>query len=255
MKFVAIWVFSLFCSLTCYGSEIVFCYEDKALPPMFMGEGFDVPKEDPGASIEILQKITVEDPHIRFQFVRRPWKRCLADLTLNKVDAVIASYREERESFMVFPKRADGRLHTRQAISQFGSCLIVKKTRGDSLQGTASVTVAVPNGYSVSSVLAEQGYRVINTYSQSDAYDLVLKGVVDATVGVCKVGQENVIGFLHSDKLAAKYPASEMNYGFVAFSKGYAKAHPSTVTTDWRHLENMPSTPLYLKYIMKGLED
>lgn len=243
------------CSASLPAAEVVFCYEDKSLPPMFTGEGLDVPVKDPGASIEILQQLSLTAPTVQFSFVRRPWKRCLADLKMNKVDAVIATYREERDSYMTFPKLANGSVNHNSAISQFGSCLVGLADKLALKAQPKDISVAVPSGYSVAFKLRDAGYRVVSTYSQDEAYDLVLKGVVDATIGICELGKDKVKGFLHADSLSARYPPFDINYGFVAFSKGYTQDHAETVELVWHTLQQVPSTPLYLKYIMRGLEE
>ena len=75
-----------------YSTEMVFCYEDKELPPSYMGNGLVVPKERPGAAIEILRRADKLLESISIKYVRKPWQRCLYELKKNKIDAVIASY-------------------------------------------------------------------------------------------------------------------------------------------------------------------
>lgn len=236
-------------------AQVLFCYEDKSLPPLFTGNGLDVPKENPGASIEILQQVSKHAPEVTFSFVRRPWKRCLSDIKNNKVDAVIASYRESRASYLVFPKKDDGQIDEQYAISYFGSCLIGNEKRLRRSQEYNDFVVAAPSGYAIVQTLYDRELLVLTTYSQHEAYELVLKGVVDATVGICELGKDKVSGFLYSDRLVAKYPAIEVTHGYIAFSKGFEQTEPNTVRLVWQTQLKIQSTPLYLKYIMRDLKE
>ncbi|CCQ10141.1 ABC-type amino acid transport/signal transduction system [Pseudoalteromonas luteoviolacea B = ATCC 29581] len=248
-------VLSLFFTAMALAIDIKFCYEDKALPPMFTGTGMDVPEKSPGASIEILQQVEQALSSVRFNFIRKPWKRCLADLKQNKAHAVIASFREERLEYMAYPLNSSGQIDFSKAISQFGSCLVGKPLRLKSAFLPENTSVALPNGYSIVKLLESQGYQVVTTYSQRDAYELVLNDLVDATVGVCEIGDEPVNGFLHAETLVAKYPPIETNFGFIAFSNSFYHENEQEVLEIWDYLSTMPSSPVYLKYIMSGLEE
>ena len=78
-----------------------FCYEDKQLLPYYAGNSSSVPMH-PGATIEHLQQATAL-ADVELQLIRMPWLRCLQQLADNNVDALIASYSEQRADYTLFP--------------------------------------------------------------------------------------------------------------------------------------------------------
>ncbi|KZN56897.1 hypothetical protein N474_09760 [Pseudoalteromonas luteoviolacea CPMOR-2] len=250
MQFLAVVFFAIFSSFASATTFITVCYEDKNAPPFFLGSGFDVPKERPGATIEILQSLEERISTVRMVFVRKPWQRCLKDIKNNKVDAVVASYRPERSKFLQFPKNVDGSINLSLAISMLGTCLVGKQGLAvDIANRNYPLSLAAPRGYAVLSTLQQDLYRVILTDSQEDAYQLVLKSLVDGSLGLCKIYDEQVAGFPHSDKLQAVYPPVDISYGYLALSKEFTEQNPEMAQTLWDQLESMPLHKYYLDYV------
>lgn len=78
-------------------------YEDKALPPYYMGDSTVVDAERPGVSIELV-RTAAKEAGIDVEFVRMPWVRCQKSLQKGEIDAIFnASFKEERLEFGVYP--------------------------------------------------------------------------------------------------------------------------------------------------------
>ncbi|KZN57107.1 transporter substrate-binding domain-containing protein [Pseudoalteromonas luteoviolacea] len=250
MHFIATFCFVVFSSFASATTFITVCYEDKNAPPFFLGSGFDVPQERPGATIDILKSLEKQVSTVRFVFVRKPWQRCLKNIKENKVDAVVASYRSERSEFLRFPKNLDGSINLSLAISMLGTCLVGQQGLAiDVANKNFPLSLAVPRGYAVLKTLQEDLYRVILTDSQEDAYQLVLKSLVDSSLGLCKVYDEQVAGFPHSDKLQAIFPPIDISYGYLALSKGFMAQNPLVAQTLWDKLGSMQLHQFYLDYV------
>ncbi|AOT10476.1 substrate-binding periplasmic protein [Pseudoalteromonas luteoviolacea] len=241
----------IFCSSLSHATTyITLCYEDKNIPPFFLGSGFEVPNHRPGATIEILRGLESKVKNVRFNFVRKPWQRCLNEIQKNKVDAVVASYRSERSSFLNFPKNAQGDVDESLAISMLGTCLVGQEGLGqDVANKNYPISLAVPRGYAVLHALKHELYRVIQTDSQDDAFQLVLKGLVDGALGLCQVYSEQVSGFPYSDSLEPVFPPIDISYGYLALSKEFLQQSPDVAQLLWQELGGMPLHEYYLDYV------
>lgn len=250
MRLLALLIVLLWSSSSYATTFITLCYEDKNIPPFFLGSGFEVPSHRPGATIEILRGLESKVKNVRFNFVRKPWRRCLHDIQKNKVDAVVASYRSERASFLNFPINAQGDVDESLAISMLGTCLVGQQGLGqDVANNNYPISLAVPRGYAVLHALHQDLYRVIQTDSQDDAYQLVLKGLVDGALGLCQVYNEQVSGFPYSDALEPVFPPIDISYGYLALSKAFLLQSPDVAQTLWQELGVMPLHEYYLDYV------
>lgn len=166
-----------------------FCYENKAIPPYFMGAGEVVPKDQPGAIIDILQHLSNTLPVLELRLVRYPWKRCLQSLQSGEVDAVVMSYSDSRAVYAQFPMRGP-KPDRKRAISVNDSCLVHQKHLdirwdGNQLQLPQPVTVAIPAGYKSAKALEDFGLTPFETSSVEVAKQLVSAGRIDSTITDC----------------------------------------------------------------------
>ncbi|MCF6439567.1 amino acid ABC transporter substrate-binding protein [Pseudoalteromonas luteoviolacea] len=250
MRFLAFFLLISWSSLAYATTFMTLCYEDKNIPPFFLGSGFEVPNYRPGATIEILRGLESKVRNVRFKFVRKPWQRCLKEVQKNKVDAVVASYRAERANFLNFPINEQGKVDETLAISMLGTCLVGKQGLGqDVANNNFPISLAVPRGYAVLRALQQDLYRVIQTDSQDDAYQLVLKGLVDGALGLCQIYDEQISGFPYSDLLEPVFPPVDISYGYLALSKNFLKQNPEVSRALWEGLGAMPLHEYYLDYV------
>ncbi|WP_152087806.1 transporter substrate-binding domain-containing protein [Pseudoalteromonas sp. A25] len=220
------------------------------MAPSYMGVGLTVPSVRPGVSIEVLQMMERQIEGLNIQFVREPWQRCLHDMKRNKVDAVIASYRPERSQYMVFPTTESGELNTSLALNQFGRCLVGDKVFIDELKTTKdSFSLAIPRGYSSANSLSDTRFVKVDTLSQLDAFDLVNKRVVDATIGLCMINGKAVKAFPYAKKLHAFYPPFDTSFGFLTYSKLFFENNEGLAKQLWQQLAQFPFADVYMEYL------
>lgn len=235
--------------------SLVFCYEDKNIAPMFLGDGQNIPTDKPGASIEILQQLDLALPNVAISFVRKPWRRCLNDLEFNRVNVVIASYRKGRENVAVYPVDEQGKLQDDYAVSEFGSCLIGrykfhKEWETREVFQNKAFTIAIPNGYGLNSALKEEPFFIHNTFSKSKAFELLDKGVVQASVDLCQVDGLKVSSYPYEgNNVKPIYPPYETSHGYLVFSKKFYEENNTLSWEMWEWLSKFESAPVYIKYL------
>ena len=103
-----------------------------------------------------MQQVDQNFPQMKVKYTRKPWKRCLDDLSKSTVDAVVGSYHIEREKIGVFPK-LNGEVDRQRAISIHAMCFLKYKNStfswdGENIKGENKV-IAVTAGYMIIKVL------------------------------------------------------------------------------------------------------
>ena len=235
-------------------TNLLFCYEDKALPPYFLGEGAIVPNEHPGATIELMQKLDEEFSNLNIKYIRRPWKRCLDDLSKSTVDAVIGSYHSEREKIGVYPKHK-GKVDPAKAISKHAVCFIKHKNStfswdGNVIQGNKKMVIAVTAGYMIIRVLEKLPVIIHEALSADQALALLNNQRVDAAISLCQIKnytnkETNEIG----SEFEIVYPPLHVNSGFLIVSHGFYKNNSILVNNIWHYFINLDSNAIYNKYL------
>lgn len=94
------------------------CGIDRANPPYYLHAAGDPRSEsEPGLLIDLMRQVG-QNLNLDLHIQRLPWKRCLLQLEMRRVDAVIgSSYVPEREAYGLYPKTADGQLDLSRALS------------------------------------------------------------------------------------------------------------------------------------------
>jgi len=234
--------------------NLLFCYEDKSLPPYFLGAGSVVPKEHPGATIELMQLLDLQFTDLNIKYIRKPWKRCLDDLSKSTVDAVIGSYHIEREKIGVYPKNK-GKVDPTKAISKHAVCFVKHKSSsfywdGINIQSNKKMVIAVTAGYMIVKVLEKLPVIIHETLSADQALILLKKKRVDAAVSLCRINK-NVMKQpteLES-QFSLVYPPLHVNSGYLIISHGYYKNNPALVKSIWRYLKSLDTNIIYNKYV------
>lgn len=238
-------------------AELIFCYEDKSVAPLFVGIGHEVPIVEPGASIEILRSLDRHLPEVTISYQRKPWRQCLNDLRNNKVNAVIATYRANRAEFAQYPLDQSDHPDPRYAINEFGSCLIGRDKFRQQWQSreifqSKAFTLAVPNGFGLGDSLAQEPFFIHTTFSKEKAFELISKGEVDATVDLCQIDGHKVSNYPNeSDGVRAVYPPYETSHGYLLLSKMFFKHHQSLSQKIWQQLAVQDNAKLYIQYLNK----
>lgn len=231
-----------------------FCYEDKPLEPYYRGNGRVVPKRDPGATIEHLQQLTASVRGVRLQLERLPWKRCLAKLASGETDAVVASYRPEREEFARFPLHG-GQPDPSRAFAEHQTCLVRKTGSswhwdGERVSGINSMVIARPLGYAPLIVPGPKQVLMHYTLSGTMDLDLLQAGRVHAVTTLCQIaGQFIQSPFITDRGLEVVMPALHSNTGYLIFSHTFYQQQQKTAEALWQQLKSDKGAAIYHRYL------
>lgn len=226
-------------------NTLKFCYENKEVPPHYLGDGLEVPKNLPGAAIEVMQQLG-KMSGFEITFVRKPWKRCLSELAQGKVDSVIGRYSLERGIFGVYPKNEQGKLLVDLAFSRTMSCFIYDeslplKWDGKKLDVPHPIGAAVPRGYSLVKDLRDLGIDIYETINIERAHELLFAGKVKLSLSNCKLDNRP------SHILQNPIPVSD-TAGYLIFSKKYFASEPKRANFLWQKLTSIDKEAIYKKY-------
>jgi len=182
-------------SITAFSQQtipFVMCYEDRQLLPYFVGSGKQVPKENPGVSIEVLRILDQERPEIAISFRREPWKRCLALLETGDISGVIASYKVNRHKIGKYPMEGDAPDESR-AFEITRYCLYTKTSsnfawNGVSFENEVALPVAIPLGYSIADLFETNEIKITDVNSSDRGFFLLKNERVSGTATLCESG-------------------------------------------------------------------
>ena len=231
-----------------------FCYEDKALEPYYRGQGDQIPKEYPGATIEHLTELTAQVPGLELQLERRPWKRCLAKLQSGDTDAVVASYRPEREDIGQYPLK-DHKPDPSRAFNEHHTCLVKKADSpwqwdGHQVSGIDSLVVARPLGYAPLLVVGPKQVTMHYTLSGTMDLELLQAGRIHAVTTLCQIAGQPIISSVISERgLQVLQPPLHSNTGYLLFSKQFYQQHPLQAEALWHQLAINKAIPIYRTYL------
>lgn len=226
--------------------KLRFCYENQEVFPHYLTSDSDVPLHRPGAVIEVMQELDRKLPHTDIEFVRAPWKRCLNELKLNKVDAVIGRYTQERSEFAIYPRIDNGIIDTTKAFSVTSSCFIHDislplKWDGTTLGIEQPQGLIAPMGYSVVEDLKQLGFDVYEASSIELAHKLLFNGKFKVSLSDCNLKQHP--SFIVENRT----PVSRV-YGYLMFSKKYYWDNTDKSEFIWRALLGVDKNSIYKKY-------
>ncbi|MEO2267272.1 hypothetical protein V1358_08170 [Pseudoalteromonas sp. YIC-656] len=233
--------------------DIRLCYEDKEVIPFYLGEGEQVPSNNPGANIDILYALEKKSD-VKFSFVRRPWMRCWEMLERQEADAVIASFRGHRIDQLNYPMK-DGKLDTSRSLAQVGNCFIGTQLfheywRKKHVTENQPLSVAVPNGYAIAEKLESEPLLLHTVFSPKDGYRLLKNDRVHAVMGVCQVNGRNVYADQSGiEGVSPIYPPFEQLHGYIAVTPQFYKMHQPRIEALWDSVAEQDSTDMYLRYL------
>ena len=231
-----------------------FCYEDKTLYPYYLGQGFAVAEKKPGATIEHLQQLVAQVPQLRLELQRQPWKRCLAALQLNEVDAVVASYRPDRADIGRYPM-LNAKPDPKRAFAEHHTCLVSRpdatwRWDGKNLIGINEIVIGRPLGYAPLRSPPGQKFQMHYTLSGTMDLDLLEKGRIHAVTTLCQIsGIPFTARPIRQKGLTVLYPPLYGNTGFLLFSHGFYQQHPLVAEQLWRALASNRGSAIYQRYL------
>lgn len=226
--------------------KLRFCYENQELFPHYLKSDSEVPKHRPGAAIEVMQALDNRLPDIVVEFSRAPWKRCLNDLKLGKVDALIGRYTTERAEFGMYPRGTNGTVDTSKALSVTASCFIHDvslplKWDGVKLEVEQPQGLIAPMGYSVVKDLKALGFDVYEASNIKLAHKLLFNGKFKVSLSDCQL--ESKPRFIVENRT----PVSR-EYGYLIFSKKFYWNSTDKAEYIWRTLQNLDKESIYREY-------
>jgi polar amino acid transport system substrate-binding protein len=161
-------------------APLVMCYEDVEQRPWSSPDAS-------GLNFELLRRVEKLLGE-RFVYAPKPWRRCIEELRLGTVDAVVAAAdAKSRRSFAVYPLRPDGSADPARALYSDSVNVFLRAGGHGSWDGHTLVAprqeVAVQSGYPISSVLRERGYHPRELVkSAEDALRLLQTGMFDVAL-------------------------------------------------------------------------
>jgi polar amino acid transport system substrate-binding protein len=231
-----------------------FCYEDKSLPPYYLGNDAMIPASHPGASIEHLRRLSAAIPELQLQLQRLPWKRCLAALAAGQVDAVIASFQPERLALGQYPMQ--GQLpDPERGFGAHQTCLVSRQDArwhwdGLRFDGVDELIVARPLGYAPLKSPSQQKMTMHYTLSTTMDLALLAKGRVHAITTLCRIaGQPLASAAITAKGLKVLQPPLYSNTGYLVFSKQFYQREPQLAAALWQQLALDKGTDIYLRYL------
>jgi polar amino acid transport system substrate-binding protein len=248
-------IFLCFCSTAVIAAvPLKFCYEDKMLTPYYLGVGSHVPIERPGASIEHLQLLVQKVPQLQLELIRMPWKRCLAAIANNDVDAIIASYRPERTDIGRYPMLAQ-RPDPKRAFAEHHTCLVSRKDAqwswdGQKIIGTEEIVIGRSLGYAAIPSPKGQTFHMHYTLSGTMDLDLLKKGRINAVTTLCNINNQPFIARFITDRdLKVLQPPLYRNTGYLVFSHQFYQQHPKLSELLWQQLSLHKGSEIYQRYL------
>ncbi len=243
--------------------RFVFAYEDRELPPFYMGSGETVPAA-PGVYIELIQKLAAAHPALKLELRRMPWKRCLANLRDGEVDALIASYQPERREFGAYPFAASAPLATAQdansappaslRLSEQTYALYRRRNTalrwdGQQLHVAEGVTGA-PRGYSIVADLRKNGIKVDEIDNTEIALRMLRTGRLAGVATLDVVAAPMLLRdeFSAVEKLS---PPLVTKAYYLMLSHRFVDQHPDLAQSLWQtvvRLREQDAPALYQRY-------
>lgn len=161
----------------------VVCYEDQEFLPFIKGAQ-EVPDENAGVLVDLVRSVALQN-NIKLHLIRRPWKRCKAEVKNGKADALFAFiYTPQREQWVQFPMSNDE--PDDRYIYQSDYPIFVHKESLLSFDGKAfnrpDATILSVPGYVATEKLVSMGYAQVMGVQPLKGLELVAKKRIDAYI-------------------------------------------------------------------------
>lgn len=214
------------------------CLENQQAAPFVFGTG-DVKEGQHGIAPDIFF-LTAKATDTPINFVRLPWKRCIADLKQGNTDAIAAFiYSEERDKWAVFPK-ANGTLDDRYF---YQSDYLVFTYPGSNLSWDGelllpkSANVQSIPGYVSTQRLSEMGFNSNAPLQPKKAIELISRKLLDGFVVDALVGKR-LIADLELEGLVVPLEKPFMTqHWYIAFSKQAYAQQAADIEAFWTALK------------------
>lgn len=165
-------------------ATIKVAYETSDNFPEYIGSSAVIPDTKRGYVVDMVEMAAKELGH-DVEFVRYPWKRCLAELKEGKIDVLFtASYKDKRKEFGRYPMK-DGKPDEARAVANNSYHMYRKTGTNASWDGNAFSNVKVvgaPAGYSIIEKLEKNGLKVEESSQIPGMFKKLAAGRLDGAV-------------------------------------------------------------------------
>ena len=244
MRMLSVWLVGacLFSGSVSAAELVRAAYEDKPLPPFYMGSGAEPDPVAPGVSVELLREAAAA-AGIEIQFVRLPWARCLKSLKSGEVDAIFnASFKEERQEAGVYPMVA-GKPDPARRIANLSYMLYRLKDGpvswdGKAMGGLDGGPVGIQAGYSVAEDLARLGLKPEEAADTVTNFKKLASRRI-AAVAQLEVAGDSVLGRGDFPTIEKAQPPLVTKDYFLMFSHQFYDSRRATAEKLWAKLAEM----------------
>jgi len=233
----------------CDAEPIKIGMETNAFPPYILGTKFSLPKERPGATVELLNQVA-KNLDLKFNFVRIPWNRVLLDTKSGKIDAALgSSFKTERTLYGVYPL-LNGKEDPTRGIGIRSYYLYQNKATPILWDGekfnSANKIYGVMRSYAIVNELKKIGLAIIEVDSQQQLFGMLKIGRLDGVIDL-----ENFSDHLLKQRpnLATNVikvqPAVRQKAYHLMFSKKFTKNNLALIESVWDEIGRLRNSPYY----------
>ncbi len=225
-------------------------------PPYVYGN-LEIVPENPGITIEILQRVEARTG-LEFVIGKRPWARVVHDVKNNHIDGGFHfSYKPERAEFVAYPI-PEGATTPDPRYSISNRSYLLYRLKGNTLHWNGAkllndrhtpFTVAAIRGGSVTGLLKEQGYHLVEVETDLQMIDLLLAERIDGFVGIDNMLDAKIASLAPEDRdRIEKVPPAVRNQPYyIAFSKAFYQARPDAAWAIWQAIESIKNSGELIK--------
>lgn len=169
-----------------FANELKFCIEPEEYPPFFYSENSKKERENfRGLTIELVEAVA-QDIGIKVKWIRLPWKRCISEVSKNRIDGVVnAIYLKEREKFFRFPLK-EGQINREFRLFDIKYNVYTLKTSKVSWDGkqfkNLKYSIGTNLGYATASLLKKSGIPYYESPSTDKLFNLLINKKLDAII-------------------------------------------------------------------------
>ncbi|NVK19826.1 MAG: hypothetical protein HWE30_14100 [Methylocystaceae bacterium] len=162
--------------------ELDVCTHVHHQPPYYLGTTTDMPEKGKrGIFADALDR-TADQLHIKINWHRLPWKRCLAGFKAKQFDSLLgAVHTDERALIARFPKNKTGKIDNKRAMSAVHYHLYENRNNPLKWKGgfefeTSRFTIGSPRGFIITRMLQEKHVPVTESLSPVDGFHKLNQG-------------------------------------------------------------------------------
>lgn len=231
--------FYLFFLCSIGNAELIFkvAYENEVQHPYYMGVTTDVPKEKPGAVVEMIKLLEKKISGMRVEYSRYPWSRCLTELQKGNVDATFnSSFLEKRLAYGNYPYK-DGAVDPSRRLTTISYHFYRLGNSGFSWDGkqVTGLTgkVGTPHGFSIEHDLKKMGIAVESALTTQQNFANLLSGKVNV------IAIQEITGDYHIKRRSGLapvkkvYPALKTKAYYLMISHQFREKHPQLAEKVW----------------------